>query len=62
MSAFRIKNTKYNSYKLNNKIKSTIDIKHKEKLNDIEKKELNYNKLNEKINKYNKDIYNIDKR
>ena len=62
MSAFRIKNTKYNSYKLNNKIKSTIDIKHKEKLNDIEKKELNYNKLNDKINKYNKDIYNIDKR
>ena len=61
MSAFRIKNTKYNSYKLNNKIKSTIDIKHKEKLSDIEKKELNYTKLNDKINKYYKDIYNIDK-
>ena len=60
MSAFRIKNTKYNSYKLNNKIKSTIDIKHNEKITDIEKKELNYNKLNDKINKYLKEIDNID--
>jgi len=60
MSAFRIKNTKYNSYKQNNKIKSTIDIKHKEKLLDIEKKEINYIKLNEKLNKYNNEIENID--
>ena len=60
MSAFRIKNTKYNSYKQNNKIKSTIDIKHKEKLIDIEKKEINYIKLNEKLEKYEKEINDIE--
>lgn len=60
MSAFRIKNTKYNSYKLNNKIKSTIDIKHREKLSEIEKKESNYIKLNEKLEKYSNDINFID--
>ena len=59
MSDFRIKNTKYTAYKNNNKFKSTVDIKHKQKINEIEKNDTLLNKFNQKLIKYNKELNNL---
>lgn len=60
MSEFRNKTTKYNSYQSNNKSHSTLDIKHKEKIVEIDKKETQLAKLYSKIEKYTNDIEIIE--
>ena len=49
MSSFRNKNTKYLSYKLNNKQNSSINIKHKEKIKEILLVDLQINDYKNKI-------------
>ncbi len=59
MSNFRIK--KQITRKFNIKDSNTLEVKHRQKITQIENKKISYEKLQTQLNKINDDLFNIDK-